>query len=133
MIGLYIAFILPVILRLRLGDKFEHGAWSLGKHYKWIDPIAIIWVDVHLRSSSSRRSPRPGSRGTTTSTGTSLNYAPLTVGGAFLLFGGWWVLSAKNWFKGPVRMGTEEELELLEEAGGASSTLPADTQYERTD
>ena len=48
-----------------------------------------------------------------------VNYAPLTVGGAFLFFGGWWVLSAKNWFKGPVRMGTEEELERIE-AGFAS-------------
>ena len=27
-VGLYIAFILPVILRFRLGDKFEHGAWK---------------------------------------------------------------------------------------------------------
>ena len=43
-IGLYIAFMLPVFLRLRLGDKFEHGAWSLGRHYKWIDSIAIVWV-----------------------------------------------------------------------------------------
>ena len=43
-IGLYIAFILPVILRWRKGDAFEHGAWSLGNHYKWIDPLAIIWV-----------------------------------------------------------------------------------------
>ena len=41
--------------------------------------------------------------------------APLTVGGALLFFGGWWVLSAKKWFKGPVRMGTDEELEQLEE------------------
>ena len=29
--GLYIAFILPVILRFRQGDSFEHGAWSLGQ------------------------------------------------------------------------------------------------------
>ena len=36
------------------------------------------------------------------------------MGGAFLLFGGWWVLSAKNWFKGPVRMGSEDELEQIE-------------------
>ena len=43
-----------------------------------------------------------------------MNYAPLLVGGALLLFGGWWLLSAKNWFKGPVRMGTEEELEQME-------------------
>ena len=43
-VGLYIAFILPVILRFRQGDKFQHGAWSLGKHYKWLNLIAIIWV-----------------------------------------------------------------------------------------
>src|SRR6478672_66697 len=32
-IGLYIAFILPVILRYRKGDNWEPGAWSLGRHY----------------------------------------------------------------------------------------------------
>jgi hypothetical protein len=31
-----------------------------------------------------------------------------------LIFGGWWAVSAKHWFKGPVRMGTEEELERYE-------------------
>ena len=45
-IGLYIAFILPVILRFRMGDRFEPGAWTLGKHYKWIDLIAIVWVGI---------------------------------------------------------------------------------------
>ena len=43
-IGLYIAYILPVFLRWRMGDKFEPGVWNLGKHYKWINVIAIIWV-----------------------------------------------------------------------------------------
>ncbi len=45
----------------------------------------------------------------------ALNYAPILVGGALILFGGWYLLSAHKWFKGPVRMGTEEELERLEE------------------
>ena len=40
---------------------------------------------------------------------------PALVLAAFLLFGGWWVLSANKWFKGPVRMGTEEELEQFEQ------------------
>ena len=54
-IGLYIAFILPVILRLRQGDKFVHGAWSLGKHYKWID------IDLdHLGRDHHDPLPRPG-------------------------------------------------------------------------
>ena len=45
-IGLYIAFILPVILRFRMGDRFVPGAWTLGKHYKWIDLISIVWVGI---------------------------------------------------------------------------------------
>src|SRR5436190_9598982 len=43
-IGLYIAFMLPIILRFRAGEKFERGAWHLGKHYRWIDWIAIVWI-----------------------------------------------------------------------------------------
>ena len=43
-----------------------------------------------------------------------VNYAPLTVGGAFVLFGGWWIISAHRWFKGPIRQGDEAELERIE-------------------
>ena len=113
-IGLYVAFILPVILRFRLGDKFEHGAWSLGKHYKWIDAIAIIWVAFIsiLFLLPPYKASIPGTEGWTWE---AVNYAPILVGGALLLFGGWWVISANKWFKGPVRMGSEEELEQLEQ------------------
>jgi len=39
-----------------------------------------------------------------------VNYAPLTVGGALVLFGGWYLLSARRWFTGPVReVDIEEE------------------------
>jgi hypothetical protein len=31
-----------------------------------------------------------------------VNYAPLTVGAAVLLFGGWYLLSARHWFVGPI-------------------------------
>jgi amino acid transporter len=54
-----------------------------------------------------------------------VKYAPLTVGGAFLLFGGWFLLSARKWFKGPVRQGTEEELEQIEAQYGARSSAEA--------
>ena len=43
-IGLYIAYGIPIFLRWRAGDSFEHGAWSLGNHYKWINPLAFLWV-----------------------------------------------------------------------------------------
>ena len=124
-IGLYIAFILPVILRYRMKDSFEHGAWSLGKHYKWIDPIAIVWVFfisiVFLMPPYSISAPWEDGF-----TWEAVNYAPILVGGALLLFGGWWVLSANKWFKGPVRMGTEEELERLEEEQLGQFELPTE-------
>ena len=129
-IGLYIAFILPVILRFRMGDAFEHGAWSLGNHYKWIDPIAIVWVffisivflmpavldqravegRVHLGSGELRADPR------------RRRVAPLRrLVGAL----------GKKWFKGPVRMGTEEELERLEEEQAGSSRIPTEARAYR--
>ena len=46
-IGLYIAYTIPMYLRWRMGDAFEAGPWTLGKKYKWINPIAIVWVALY--------------------------------------------------------------------------------------
>jgi amino acid transporter len=112
-IGLYIAFVLPIILRLRAGESFERGAWHLGAHYKWIDWVAIIWIAfisiIFLLPFASVGIP--GNEGFTWD---FVNYTPILVGGALLLFGGWYLVSAKNWFKGPIRQGDEEELERIE-------------------
>ena len=126
---LYIAFILPVILRLKAGSSFERGAWSLGRHYKWINPIAILWVGLIAIVFMLPTAPTgiPGNAGFSWN---YVNYAPLTIPAAFILFGGWWVLSARKWFEGPVRMGTDEELEQLEAKQEEEFVLPADTQYE---
>ena len=43
------------------------------------------------------------------------NYTILWFAAIGLIFGGWWVLSARKWFKGPIRMGSEEELDRIEE------------------
>jgi hypothetical protein len=107
-IGLYIAFVLPIILRLRAGESFERGAWHLGRHYKWIDWIAIVWIFfisiVFLLPFFS--AGIPGNEGFPWDL---VNYTPILAGGALLLFGGWYVLSAHKWFKGPIRQGTEDE------------------------
>ena len=96
----------------------SRGAWSLGKHYKWIDPIAIVWVVLdHASCSSDPAVHGRRCRGRTTSPGSSRTTRRSSwFGGdrhASSVAGG--CISAKNWFKGPVRMGTEEELERLEE------------------
>jgi Amino acid permease len=130
-IGLYIAFVLPVYLRLRLGDKFEHGSWSLGKHYKWIDVVSLLWVGV-ITILFIFPLYKAGLPWESDFSWNLTNYTVLWFAGIGLVFGGWWVLSAKNWFKGPVRMGTEEELERLEAEQEKQFAVPAGTDYGTT-
>src|SRR5262245_54059786 len=125
-IGLYIAFVLPVFLRLRLGDRFEHGAWSLGRHYKWIDVIALVWVAV-ITVLFSLPLFYDGLPWTSNFSWSLTNYTILWFVGIGVFFGGWWFVSARHWFKGPVRMGTEEELAQLEAAREGEFLVPADT------
>jgi amino acid transporter len=127
-IGLYIAFVLPIILRLRAGESFERGAWHLGRHYKWVDWVAIVWIvfiSIVFMLPAAYVAV-PWNKGFDWN---FVNYTPLTVGLTFLLFGGWYVLSAKRWFKGPIRQGTEDELAEIEAgyapAPAAGASVPA--------
>ena len=113
-IGLYIAFALPIILRIRAGSSFEHGAWSLGRHYKWVSPLAVAWIALVCILFLMPVSPS-GVPGADDFDWELVNYAPLTVGGALILFGGWYLLSARKWFTGPVReAGSDAELADIE-------------------
>src|ERR687896_2044591 len=40
-VGLYLAYIIPVYLRLRRGGDFEPGPWNLGRRYKLVNSLAI--------------------------------------------------------------------------------------------
>src|SRR5438034_921061 len=100
-VGLYLAYIIPVYLRLRAGDNFHPGPWTLGRHYKWVNAGAILFVllvvyslDIPFSSSGV-----PWNSGWKWS---SLNYSPLVllVG---LAVGIWWVVDAKKKYTGPVR------------------------------
>ena len=132
-IGLYIAFILPVILRFRLGDRFEHGAWSLGKHYKWIDldrdPLGRVHL-LHLPAAALQVERPVGGR--VHVGGAELRADPRRRGAAPLrrLVGH---SRPHKWFKGPVRMGTEEELERMEEQRLGEFDLPTEAGSRRGD
>ncbi len=120
-IGLYIAFALPIILRIRAGSRFRAGAWSLGRHYRWIAPVAVGWIAIICVLFLLPVSPNgvPGAAGFDWNV---VNYAPLTVGAALLGFGGWYLVSARHWFTGPVReTHTEEDLVTL----GPQPQVPA--------
>ena len=127
-IGLYIAFAIPVYLRLRKGDSWdEPRAWSLGKHYKWIDTIAILWVAL-ITILFIFPLYKAGLPFRDDFSWELTNYTVLWFAAIGLVFGGWWALSAKNWFKGPVRMGTEEELERIEAEQRAQFGTPTEPE-----
>jgi amino acid transporter len=101
-VGLYIAYTLPTFLRWRMGDKFEAGPWTLGRKYKWVNLIAIVWVVIYTVIGSLPTVPAGVffKKGFSWS---SVNYAPIVlivVIGAVTI---WWLASARHTFKGPVR------------------------------
>jgi amino acid transporter len=114
-IGLYIAYVTPVYLRLRAGDRFKPGAWTLGGKYKWMCTVATIWVALCVVIFSLPFTPAavPWNDEFDWS---AVNYAPLMVGGVFIAVGIWWLVSAKRSFTGPVRtISFDEGVGIVEE------------------
>jgi amino acid transporter len=101
-IGLYIAYTIPVYLRWRAADKFEAGPWTLGKKYKWVNVIAIAWVALCVIIFCLPYSPLgvPGNSGFTLN---YVNYAPVVVIGVMLVVTIWYFGWANKTFKGPIR------------------------------
>ena len=120
-IGLYVAYAMPIYLRLREGDAWEPGEWTLGRWYKPIGIIACLWVAFIAVLFVMPITPT-GTPGNSGFTWLSFNYAPIAVGGTILLVGSWWMLSARKWFKGPVVQGTEEDLARIEAQYGETVT-----------
>jgi len=112
-IGLYIAYGIPIFLRWRAGASFARGAWSTGNHYKWINPIAVLWI-VFVCILFLMPTAPAGIPWNDAFDWNLVNYAPITVGGVLLLVGIWWLASARKWFKGPIVQGSEAELEAIE-------------------
>lgn len=124
-IGLYIAYAIPIFLRLRAGDAWEPGEWNLGRWYKPIGWVAVVWVAFISVLFILPTVPAgiPFKHGFTW---LSFNYAPLALIGTMVLVGGWWMLSANKWFKGPIVQGSPEELARIE-AQYEHSAAPAAT------
>jgi amino acid transporter len=119
-VGLYLAYIIPVYLRLRAGDSFEVGPWNLGRHYRWINTVAIIWVAITVVAFCLPYGPAsvpwfdefdlP-----------AFNYT-IGVLVLFVVVWIWWQVSAKRRYTGPVR--TLEE-DIVTADPGATPPPPA--------
>jgi amino acid transporter len=124
-IGLYIAYGMPIFLRWRAGSAFQPGAWTLGNHYRWINPIAFVWI-VFIAILFIMPITPTGIPWHSGFDWNVVNYAPLTVGGVLLVVGVWWLVSARKWFKGPVVEGSDDELARIEaEYGETAQPAPA--------
>jgi amino acid transporter len=101
-IGLYIAYVIPIFLRLRMGDAFEPGPWNNGSKYKWMNAFSVFWVALITIIFCLPFTPAavPFKHGFDWN---AVNYAPIAVGGVLLAVGIWWLVSARRTFTGPVR------------------------------
>jgi amino acid transporter len=101
-IGLYIAYTIPIFLRWRQGDAFKPGPWTLGAKYKWVNMIAVVWVGLCVIIFCLPFTPA-AVYFSSKFDWKAVNYAPLITGGVILAVGIWWLVSAKRTFTGPRR------------------------------
>jgi amino acid transporter len=112
-IGLYIAYVIPIFLRWRMGDRFQTGPWNLGQKYKWMCLFSTVWVAIITVIFILPTNPA-GVPWNDEFDWNSVNYAPLVTGGVILAVGIWWLVSAKNTFTGPRHTISELDAELGE-------------------
>ncbi|HMS63179.1 MAG TPA: amino acid permease [Solirubrobacteraceae bacterium] len=99
-IGLYIAYVIPVYLRWRQGESYERGPWNLGQKYRWLNPIAIVWVALCVVIFSLPFVPAavPGNEDFTWE---AFNYAPVTVIAVIIFAAIMWAVSGNKTFHSP--------------------------------
>jgi amino acid transporter len=99
-IGLYVAFLIPIWLRWKAGNKFVPGPWTLGKKYKWMNLIAVTEI-LAIAIYFIMPFETAGVPWHDNFSWLGVNYAPVLVGFTFFTLWLWWHLSAKFRFKGP--------------------------------
>lgn len=124
-IGLYIAYAIPIYLRLTKPD-FEVGPWNLKGHHKLVGWTSIAWIGfITVLFFSPLFWPAwpiwgkhnlisDDGKGNVFFKQNNFNFTgPLIVLSALFILA-YWTLSGKKWFKGPKVQGTKEELMAIE-------------------
>ena len=111
-IGLYIAYVIPIYLRWRQGDAFKPGPWTLGSKYKWMNPIAVLEVIIVVVIYFNLPFSSGGVPWESDFEWSLFNYTPVVTGGLALAITIWWQVSAKTWFTGPKHTIAELDAEI---------------------
>jgi amino acid transporter len=103
--GLFLAYGVPIFLRLRLRD-FQTGPWSLGRFGKPVGTVAVVWIVVsNVLFMLPQASPI---------TPTSFNYAPIALAVVLVIATVWWFATARRRFQGPVSYGSPDEVAAMD-------------------
>ncbi|MFF5146792.1 amino acid permease [Streptomyces sp. NPDC013157] len=105
-VGLFLAYAVPVFLRLRLGDDFRPGPWNLGRWSRPVGWLAVVWI---LLSSILFMLPQASPI-----TVDSFNYAPIALAVVLAVATVWWFATARRRFQGPVSYGRPDEVAAMD-------------------
>jgi amino acid transporter len=99
-IGITPAYAIPIYLRLRAGDRFQPGPWSLGRWSKPIGWTAVVWVAcVTVLFCLPQSNPV---------TVDSMNYASIALAAVLILATVWWFVARRS-YGTPAAYGTARE------------------------
>jgi len=94
-IGLYISYGIPIALRLWNRTDFVRGPFHLGKFSYPVATIAVLWIClISIVFILPQANPVDSQ---------TLNYAIVAVGIVVLYSVTFWLVSARKWFKGPIK------------------------------
>ncbi|KAI0338750.1 APC amino acid permease [Trametopsis cervina] len=112
-IGLYISYAIPIALRVIYARKFVRGPFHLGPFSFPVAITAVVWI-AFISVAFILPSENPVNSQT-------LNYAIVAVGIVLVYCMGFWVLSARKWFTGPIK-------QIEAESQGVDVTNPAEVE-----
>ncbi len=113
-IGLYLAFLIPIWLRWKIGDRFEAGSWNNGSKYKWMNLLAVAEIAIISVYFILPFVPQ-GVPFSANFSWKFVNYAPFLTLGSLVVLGIWWMASARHWFTGPKHTIDEAVVKAFEE------------------
>ncbi|KAI0755586.1 APC amino acid permease [Fomes fomentarius] len=103
-IGLYISYGIPIALRLVYRKRFKRGPFHLGPFSYPVALVACIWIlFISIVFILPQANPVDSQ---------TLNYAIVAVGIVIVYAMGFWLLSARKWFTGPVKQIEAKDTEL---------------------
>ncbi|KAF7794652.1 hypothetical protein EIP86_005789 [Pleurotus ostreatoroseus] len=94
-IGLYISYGVPIALRVIHAKRFKRGPFHLGAFSIPVGVISVCWI-IFIAIAFILPTANPVNSQT-------LNYSIVAVGIVITYSVGFWLISARKWFTGPIK------------------------------